>query len=128
MMIKRAPATDAVAIEKPKAIRLTRLGLTAISCNASLSCDTARMARPIKVCPKKTSSTTSISSETRHGISIRSGRSTKPKREPLDRFFAALLEGVIVNLINSHTEQKERRRHYDTDQDRVDAEIRVDDV
>src|SRR6266404_6290156 len=39
-----------------------------------------------------------------------------------------LLEGVIVNLINSHTEQKERRRHYDTDQDRVDAEARINDV
>ena len=49
MMIRNAPASDAVAIEMPKAMRLMRIGSAAISCSASWSCATAMMARPMKV-------------------------------------------------------------------------------
>ena len=35
MMMRKAPASEAVAIEMPKAMRLMRIGSTAISCSAS---------------------------------------------------------------------------------------------
>ena len=94
MMINSAPATEAVAIERPKAMRLMRLGLAAISCRASLSCETARMARPMKVRPKKTCSTESINSETRNGTSMRNGRSTKPRCK-LGPMYGASIIAVI---------------------------------
>jgi hypothetical protein len=53
MMIKQAPASDAVAIEMPKAMRLMRVGSIAISRSACGSCDTAITARPMKVRPRK---------------------------------------------------------------------------
>jgi hypothetical protein len=47
--ISTAPAMEAVAIDRPKAIRLIRDGSAAISRSASGSCATACTARPMKV-------------------------------------------------------------------------------
>jgi len=49
MMMRNEPATAQVAIEMPKAICLILIGLAAISCSATRSCDTARIARPMKL-------------------------------------------------------------------------------
>ena len=53
MMIRQAPASEAVAIDRPKAMRLILVGLAAISRSASWSCATAWMARPMKVRDRK---------------------------------------------------------------------------
>ncbi len=47
--ISNAPAIEAVAIEMAKAVRLILIGSAAMSCSASWSCDTAMIARPVKV-------------------------------------------------------------------------------
>ena len=49
MMMRKDPAIAAVAIDSAKATRFTLVGLIAIRRKAWLSCDTARMARPMKV-------------------------------------------------------------------------------
>ena len=49
MMMRQEPASEAVAIEIPKAQRFPRVGFTAMSRSARLSCETARMARPKNV-------------------------------------------------------------------------------
>ena len=49
MMIRKAPAMAAVAMEIPKAMRLMRIGSAAMSRKASWSCATAMMARPVNV-------------------------------------------------------------------------------
>src|SRR5207245_1306079 len=48
--------------------------------------------------------------------------------ETLDRLFAAPFEGVIVNLVDRHADEKKHRRHDGADQDRVDPEIGIDDI
>ncbi len=83
MMIRKAPAIAAVAMEMPKAMRLIFTGSTAISRSASWSCDTAMMARPRNVRDRNSCSPANSASETTHGISMRSGRSKKPKRKRL---------------------------------------------
>ena len=47
--IKSAPATDAVAIESPKASCLIPTGSAPIRRSAKRSCESARIARPVKV-------------------------------------------------------------------------------
>src|SRR5262249_52569746 len=53
MMIRQAPASDAVANERPKAMRLIFTGLAAIRRSAPWSWATAWMARPVKVRDRK---------------------------------------------------------------------------
>ena len=48
---------EAVAIESAKATRLILTGSAAMSCSANWSCETAMMARPVKVRLKKNCST-----------------------------------------------------------------------
>ena len=79
MMIRNAPASEAVAIEIAKAMRLIRIGSAAINRRASWSCDTAMMARPVKVRARKSCSAASIRSESTQGTSMRSGRSMTPR-------------------------------------------------
>ena len=78
-MIRKAPASDAVAIDMPKAMRLIRVGSTAISRSASGSCDTAMTARPMKLRDRKICRPTNMTSDTRHGTSRRSGNSIAPR-------------------------------------------------
>ena len=49
MMMRKAPASAAVAMEMPKAMRLMRIGSTDKSLSACWSWATAMMARPTKV-------------------------------------------------------------------------------
>src|SRR6516164_7681880 len=52
----------------------------------------------------------------------------KEESEALNRLLAALLEGVEIDLVHRHADQKKYRRHDDADQDRIDAEIRIDQI
>ena len=74
-----APASDAVAIEMPNAMRLMRIGSTAKSLSASWSCATAMMARPTKLRVSTSCSVAISNSDTRNGTTMRSGTSMKPK-------------------------------------------------
>src|ERR1700729_2130607 len=66
MTIRNAPASDAVAIETAKAMRLIRIGSAPMSWSASWSCDTAMMARPVKVRVRNSCRAASIESDIRH--------------------------------------------------------------
>ena len=79
MMMRNAPASDAVAIEMPNAMRLMRIGSIAISRNANWSCATAMMARPTKVRVSTSCRHAISSSDTTHGTSMRSGMPIKPR-------------------------------------------------
>jgi hypothetical protein len=160
-MISRAPATDAVAIEMPKAIRLIRLGLAAISCNASRSCETARIAadegppekelqdrqhqqrdqkrdqhaqRQIDKAEMQARTDIGcldksiIDAEDQDQGDLADEQQAEEEGETLNRFFAALLESIVVDLVRAHADEKEYRRHDEADQDRIDAEIRIDDI
>src|SRR6516225_12480294 len=78
MMIRNAPASDAVAIEIANAVRLMWVGLAAMSRKANWSWATAMMARPMNVRDKNTCNTMNINIEIMHGISMRLGRLTNP--------------------------------------------------
>ena len=49
MMMSSEPAMAAVAVARPKASVLIRVGLTPIRRNATGSCETAWIARPVKL-------------------------------------------------------------------------------
>src|SRR5205807_5643060 len=50
------------------------------------------------------------------------------ERQPAQRFLAAPLERGVIDLIDRAAQHVERRQHDQADEDRVDAEIGVDDV
>ena len=69
--MRSAPATAAVAIDSEKAISYAaRMGDRRISRSARLSCDTARMARPIWVRDTKAAAPI-ITKAAMHGTSVR---------------------------------------------------------
>ena len=53
---------------------------------------------------------------------------TEEESQTLDRFLASALERIIIDLVHSHADEKERRYHDDADQDRIDAEIGIDEI
>ena len=82
-MISSAPAIPSTAVAMPKANCLMRTGLAPISRNASSSCATARIARPMKVFDRYTASSTVSASATANATSCRIGIRNSPNRQDL---------------------------------------------
>ena len=53
---------------------------------------------------------------------------TEEKGEAAQRFGAAPLERLVVDLIDEDAEQIEQRQRDDADDDRIDAELAIDDI
>src|SRR5947209_19610693 len=53
---------------------------------------------------------------------------TEEEGETLYRLLTAPFERVVVDLVDRHADEKKRRSHDGADQDRVDAEVGVDDI
>ena len=50
------------------------------------------------------------------------------EREPAQRFLTAFFERQVVDLIDRGAEREKRRQHENADENRIDAEIDVDEI
>ena len=69
-----------------------------------------------------------INTEDEDECDLSDKQQTKEKCQALDRFLAAPLESIIIDVIDTDPDKKKRRRHDDPDQDRIDAEIGIESV
>ena len=79
MMMSSEPAMAAVAVARPKASVLMRVGLDAHQAKATGSCETAWIARPVEAVRQELMQQPIMPIETKKGTSMRPGRVMPPK-------------------------------------------------